>query len=153
MYKRIAGEGYKLKLNASRKAFGEIIKKYPSLPFTLRNLVNNARMGLPECVNHDLLQPYPVLHEKPNTLVAQFKATVLLLPNGSDRVTSAPIQELKSEKKVSPCLSASRRMQTFSHPMPLCKFSFLNGRQAAVHYFVSSQKAFIGEFRTCTQPC
>lgn len=101
MYKRIAGEGYKLKLNASRKAFGEIIKKYPSLPFNLRNLVNNARMGLPECVNHDLLQPYPVLYEKPNALVAQFKATVLLLPNGSDRVTSAAVQEIKSEKQVS----------------------------------------------------
>jgi len=24
-----------------------------------------ARLGLLECVNHDLLQPYPVLHEKP----------------------------------------------------------------------------------------
>ncbi|KAK8921598.1 hypothetical protein KSP39_PZI020095 [Platanthera zijinensis] len=24
-----------------------------------------ARLGLVECVNHDLLQPYPVLHEKP----------------------------------------------------------------------------------------
>lgn len=101
MYKRIAGEGYKLKLNASRKVLGEIIKKYPSLPFSLRNLeVSNARMGLPECVNHDLLQPYPVLYEKPSALVAQFKATVLLLPGGSDRITSAPLQELKSERKV-----------------------------------------------------
>lgn len=24
-----------------------------------------ARLGLVECVNHELLQPYPVLHEKP----------------------------------------------------------------------------------------
>ena len=101
VYKRIVGEGYKLKLNSSRKAFGEIIKKYPSLPFSLRNLANNARLGLVECVNHDLLQGYPVLHEKQSALVAQFKATVLLLPNGSDRVTSAPLQELKSEKTVS----------------------------------------------------
>lgn len=101
VYKRVAGEGYKLKMSASRTVFGEIIKKYPSLPFTLRNLeAKNARLGLPECVNHDLLQPYPVLHEKPNALVAHFKATVLLLPNGSDRITSAPVQELKSEKKV-----------------------------------------------------
>lgn len=101
MYKRIVGEGYKLKLNSSRKAFGEIIKRYPSLPFSLRNLASSTRMGLVECVNHDLVQPYPVLHEKLNTLVAQSKATVLLLPNGSDRVTSAPLQELKSEKTVS----------------------------------------------------
>ena len=33
-------------------------------------------------------------------LVAQFKATVLLMPNGSDRVTSAPLQKLETEKKV-----------------------------------------------------
>jgi hypothetical protein len=33
-------------------------------------------------------------------LVAQFKATVLLMPNGSDRITSAPLQALQSEKKV-----------------------------------------------------
>ena len=32
--------------------------------------------------------------------VAQFKATVLLLPNGSDRITSAPTQAVESEKKV-----------------------------------------------------
>ncbi len=32
--------------------------------------------------------------------VAQFKATVLLLPNGSDRVTSAPVQPWESDKKV-----------------------------------------------------
>lgn len=33
--------------------------------------------------------------------VAQFKATVLLMPNGSDRVTNAaPTQKLETEKKV-----------------------------------------------------
>lgn len=102
VYKRVAGEGYKLKLSASRAVFSEIIRRHPSLPFTLRGLeAKNARLGLVECVNHDLLQPYPVLHEKPNTLVAHFKTTVLLMPNGSDRITSAPVQELKSEKQVS----------------------------------------------------
>lgn len=35
-------------------------------------------------------------------LVAQFKATVLLMPNGSDRVTSAPLQKLETEKTVIP---------------------------------------------------
>lgn len=28
-----------------------------------------ARLGLVECVNHDLLQPYPVLHEKPGEIL------------------------------------------------------------------------------------
>ena len=33
-------------------------------------------------------------------LVAQFKATVLLMPNGSDRITAAPVQELRSARAV-----------------------------------------------------
>jgi len=32
-----------------------------------------------------LLHPYPVMYEKSGELVAQFKTTVLLMPNGSDR--------------------------------------------------------------------
>ena len=101
VYKRVAGGEYKLKLGASRTTFGEIIKKHPSLPFSLRDLeAKNAKLGVVECVNHDLLQPFAVLHEKQNALVAQFKATVLLMPNGSDRVTTAPLQDFQSEKKV-----------------------------------------------------
>lgn len=33
-------------------------------------------------------------------LVAQFKATVLLMPNGSDRITNAPLQKLESDKSI-----------------------------------------------------
>lgn len=33
-------------------------------------------------------------------VVAQFKATVLLMPNGSDRITSAPLQTIETDKKV-----------------------------------------------------
>lgn len=28
-----------------------------------------ARLGLVECMNHELLQPYPVLHEKPGNII------------------------------------------------------------------------------------
>jgi hypothetical protein len=54
------------------------------MPFTLRALAEGAegeakqelsagqlRLGLVECLNHGLLQPYPVLHEKQGDLVAQ----------------------------------------------------------------------------------
>ena len=57
-------------------------------------------MGLGECINHGLLHPYPVLHEKAGEVVAQAKATVLLMPNGSDRITPAQPQTVKSEKQV-----------------------------------------------------
>ncbi|KAG5550588.1 hypothetical protein RHGRI_015514 [Rhododendron griersonianum] len=59
-----------------------------------------ARLGLLECVNHDLLQPYPVLHEKPGDCVAHIKFTVLLMPNGSDRITSHPLQDLQPSKTI-----------------------------------------------------
>lgn len=59
-----------------------------------------ARLGLVECVNHDLLQLYPVLHEKPGDYVAYIKFTVLLMPNGSDRITSHALQELKLTKSM-----------------------------------------------------
>lgn len=36
------------------------------------------RLGLVECLNHSLLHPYPVLHEKPGDLVAQVRAAAVL---------------------------------------------------------------------------
>ena len=59
-----------------------------------------ARLGVIECVNHYLLQAYPVLHERAGERVAQLKTTVLLMPNGSDRITGAPLQAHETEKKV-----------------------------------------------------
>uniref|UniRef100_A0A7N1A7R1 Uncharacterized protein n=1 Tax=Kalanchoe fedtschenkoi TaxID=63787 RepID=A0A7N1A7R1_KALFE len=71
------------------------------MPFTVRTLEEKrARLGLLECVNHDLLQPYPVLHEKPGDFVAHIKFTVLLMPNGSDRITSHPLQEVQPTRTV-----------------------------------------------------
>ncbi|GJN14123.1 hypothetical protein PR202_gb00906 [Eleusine coracana subsp. coracana] len=83
IYKRAVDKNYHLKMKASR-ALEE----------------KRARLGLVECMNHELLQPYPVLHEKPGDLVAHIKFTVLLMPNGSDRITSHPLQELQPTKSI-----------------------------------------------------
>lgn len=101
IYKRAVDKNYNLKMKASRFIFSEISQKFPVMPFTARDLEEKrARLGLVECVSHDLLQPYPVLHEKPGDLVAHIKFTVLLMPNGSDRITSHPLQELKPTKSI-----------------------------------------------------
>ncbi|XP_062167361.1 ERBB-3 BINDING PROTEIN 1-like [Alnus glutinosa] len=101
IYKRAVDRSYHLKMKASRFIFSEINQKFPIMPFTARALEEKrARLGLVECVNHDLLQPYPVLHEKPGDYVAHTKFTVLLMPNGSDRVTSHPLQELQPTKTI-----------------------------------------------------
>ncbi|XP_022144070.1 ERBB-3 BINDING PROTEIN 1 [Momordica charantia] len=101
IYKRAVDKNYHLKMKASRFIFSEISQKFPILPFTARALEEKrARLGLVECVNHDLLQPYPVLHEKPGDYVAHTKFTVLLMPNGSDRITSHALQELQPTKTI-----------------------------------------------------
>lgn len=108
VYKRAIDMEYKLKLKASRAVFSEINKKYPAMPFTVRALLTDGdsdlqkqlRLGLVECLNHGLLHPYPVLHEKTGEFIAQMKGTVLLMPNGSDKVTSSPQQPVETEKKL-----------------------------------------------------
>ncbi|XP_060211022.1 ERBB-3 BINDING PROTEIN 1-like isoform X2 [Lycium barbarum] len=101
IYKRAVDKSYDLKMKASRFIFSKISQKFPIMPFTVRDLEEKrARLGLVECVNHELLQPYPVLHEKPGDLVAHIKFTVLLMPNGSDRITSHALQELTPAKTI-----------------------------------------------------
>jgi len=88
VYKRNVEQQYSLKVQASRALLGEVDKRFPTLPFTLRHLndVRKARLGIQECVGHGLLTPYPSLHEHSGK-VAHFKCTVLLLPSGTTRVT------------------------------------------------------------------
>ena len=50
-----------------------------------------AKLGMKECVDHDLLTPYPVLWEKEGDQVAHVKFTVLVMPNGTQRITAPTI--------------------------------------------------------------
>lgn len=88
VFKRNVETQYLLKMKASRAVLAEVDKKFPTLPFTLRHLedTRQARLGLPECQQHGLLQPYPCLHDHSGK-VAHFKCTVLLLPSGTARIT------------------------------------------------------------------
>lgn len=85
-------ENYLLKLKASRAFYAEVKKKYGTMPFNLRNFEEEAKakMGVHECVTHKLVEPFQVLYEKHNEIVAQFKNTVLILPNGLTIVTGFP---------------------------------------------------------------
>ncbi|CAI8593195.1 unnamed protein product [Vicia faba] len=101
IYKRAVDRSYNLKMKASRFIYSEISQNFPIMPFSARALEEKrARLGLVECMNHELLQPYPVLHEKSGDYVAHIKFTVLLMPNGSDRITSYPLQEIQPTKTV-----------------------------------------------------
>ncbi|CAL5200944.1 unnamed protein product [Lathyrus oleraceus] len=101
IYKRAVDRSYNLKMKASRFIYSEISQNFPIMPFSARALEEKrARLGLVECMNHELLQPYPVLHEKSGDYVAHIKFTVLLMPNGSDRITSHSLQEIQPTKTV-----------------------------------------------------
>lgn len=62
MFKRAVDKNYMLKMRASRYVFNEVNHRFPTLPFTLRALEDEkqARMGVVECLKHDLLHQYPV---------------------------------------------------------------------------------------------
>jgi len=86
---------YSLKMKTSRAFFSELEKKHGSMPFTLRSFEDEkkARMGVIECVNHKLVDPFTVLFEKDDQLVAQFKFTVLVKANGNVKITGLPFDE------------------------------------------------------------
>ena len=83
------GLTYMLKMKTSREFFSQVGKSYGPMPFNLRNCEEEkkARMGVVECVKHQVLQPFHVLYEKDGAFVAQFKFTVLLMPNGPMKIT------------------------------------------------------------------
>jgi hypothetical protein len=50
-----------LQVKSSRALFNEINRRFATLPFSLRALSDekSAKMGIRECVNHELVLPYP----------------------------------------------------------------------------------------------
>jgi curved DNA binding protein len=91
IFKRQLDQSYQLKSKHARAVFSQVAKKYQSMPFTLRSLgmENEAKFGIVEMVNHDLVVGYPVLYEKDGEYVAQIKFTALVLPNSTTRLPNA----------------------------------------------------------------
>merc|ERR1712072_1184277 len=96
IYKK-TDETYMLKMKNSREFYSTVTKKFGSMPFNLRSFDSEtkAKMGVVECVTHKLVEPFQVLHEKDSEFVAQFKFTVLLMPNGPHKITGLPFDPSK----------------------------------------------------------
>lgn len=71
---------YNLKSTRARAFFAVVNQKYPTLPFSIRGFEDlvGAKLGVKECLEHDLLMAYPVLTEKPGEIIAQFKGTIVV---------------------------------------------------------------------------
>jgi len=84
---------YQLRMKSSRVFLSEVEKRFSLMPFTLRHFEDEkrARMGVIECAKHDLVEPYPVYQEKDGEFVAEFKFTLLLMPNGQMKITGLPL--------------------------------------------------------------
>jgi len=90
VYKRAQDQAYLVKMKASRYVLNEIREHFGTFPFSLKALEDKrGRMGIVELIKHDLVHAYPILWEKPGEFVAQVKFTALLLPSGTDRLTTA----------------------------------------------------------------
>jgi curved DNA binding protein len=81
VFKRELNKQYMLKMKSSRAFFSEMDKRFPSMPFSIRQFENptGARAGVTECLTHNLIQDLPVFCDKKDALVAQEMCTVAIL--------------------------------------------------------------------------
>jgi curved DNA binding protein len=99
VYKRELDQQYQLKSKHARTFFNVVNKKHPTMPFSISKFedAGGTKVGIKECVEHSMLEPYPVLTEAAGEIVAQFKATVVVQPNST--VIIAGGQGLQGEYK------------------------------------------------------
>lgn len=103
VYRRNLESRYMVKMKASRAVLSEVDRRFPSFPFSCRALEEKStRMGVVECVNHELLEPYPVIYTSDRMVAVHYKFTVLLTLSGTNRITGETIDlaAYPSEKKV-----------------------------------------------------
>ncbi|UZJ54939.1 hypothetical protein CBS101457_004259 [Exobasidium rhododendri] len=106
IYKK-TGSNYQLKMATSRKVISEIQKVAGAFPFNLSVLEDEkkAKMGIQECVNHNLVTPFEVLYDgKDGAVTAQIFFTAAINSKGANRLTPAPSwyneEVVKSTQKV-----------------------------------------------------
>jgi curved DNA binding protein len=63
VYKRALDRTYSLKIKQSRQFFNDVLERYPSFCFSLNSFEDpiTARIGIKECLEHELLVPFPIL--------------------------------------------------------------------------------------------
>ncbi|VDN92195.1 unnamed protein product [Brugia pahangi] len=111
VYKKVDDLVYSLKVKASRYveyAYISLhIKQFCIMFFSSTFIAFDcdeklAKMGVVECERHNLMRPYQVFYERDGEYVAQFKSTVLIMPNGLLKITGFPLDmnTLESDIKI-----------------------------------------------------
>ena len=104
VYKRAIDQTYNLKVKQSRQFFNDVISRYPSFFFSTNSFEDEivAKLGIKECLQHDLLIPYPIMTEKADQVVAHFQTMVMITKGKTTALTGLPIDEalFKSEHEI-----------------------------------------------------
>jgi len=96
---------YGLKRPSSKKILSEVVKKFGTFAFSLRQLDDerDAKLGALECVRGNVLRAYEVVGDKDAASVARLLSTVAITKNGVTRLTAPPTPDLtkfKTDKKI-----------------------------------------------------
>jgi len=104
VYKRALDRTYNLKVKQSRQFFNDVISRYPSFCFSTNAFEDEivAKLGIKECLEHELLVPYPIMTEKAGQVVAHFQTMVMITKGKTTALTGLPVDEelFKSENKI-----------------------------------------------------
>ena len=96
---------YGLKRPSSRQTLSEIVKKFGTFPFSLRQLEDEraGKVGVVECVRANVLREYKPAAEADGSPVSRLLTTIAITKNGITRLAAPPppyLESLKSDKKV-----------------------------------------------------
>ncbi|KAJ5200587.1 Winged helix-turn-helix transcription repressor DNA-binding [Penicillium cf. griseofulvum] len=96
---------YGLKRPSSRQTLSEVVKKFGTFPFSLRQLDDEkaAKVGVVECVRGGVLRQYEPAGETDGSPVSRLLTTVAITKNGLTKLAApkpVDVEQIKSDKKI-----------------------------------------------------
>ncbi|KAJ5178437.1 Winged helix-turn-helix transcription repressor DNA-binding [Penicillium coprophilum] len=96
---------YGLKRPSSRQTLSEVVKKFGTFPFSLRQLDDEkaAKVGVVECVRGGVLRQYEPAGETDGSPVSRLLTTVAITKNGLTKLAApkaVDLEQVKSDKKI-----------------------------------------------------
>ncbi|KAG0158325.1 hypothetical protein PDIDSM_5838 [Penicillium digitatum] len=96
---------YGLKRPSSRQTLSEVVKKFGTFPFSLRQLDDEkaAKVGVVECVRGGVLRQYEPAGETDGSPVSRLLTTIAITKNGLTKLAAAKpvdVEQIKSDKKL-----------------------------------------------------
>ncbi|KAJ5722308.1 hypothetical protein N7488_000343 [Penicillium malachiteum] len=96
---------YILKRPSSRQTLSEVVKKFGTFPFSLRQLEDEkaAKVGVVECVRGGVLRQYEPAGETDGSAVSRLLTTIAITKNGITKLAApnaVDLEQVKSDKKI-----------------------------------------------------